>query len=135
MRISDWSSDVCSSDLCDERRLSASLHHLLSNSINFTPAGGRVMVLAEGSRAGVRITVSDSGIGIAPEQQARVFSPFHRDDEGVGSSIGGLGLALVRRYVSLLGGPVALRSVERRVGQECVSTFRSRWLTYQYKTK
>src|SRR3546814_15902061 len=55
---------------CDERRLSASLHHLLSNSINFTPAGGRVMVLAEGSREGVRITVSDSGIGIAPEQRS-----------------------------------------------------------------
>ncbi|API61237.1 histidine kinase [Tardibacter chloracetimidivorans] len=95
---------------CDERRLSASLHHLLSNSINFTPAGGRVMVLAEGSREGVRITVSDSGIGIAPEQQERVFSPFNREDEGVGSSIGGLGLALVRRYVSLHGGTVELHS-------------------------
>src|SRR3546814_16690968 len=68
------------------------------------------MVLAEGSREGVRITVSDSGIGIAPEQQERVFSPFNREDEGVGSSIGGLGLALVRRYVSLHGGPVELHS-------------------------
>src|SRR3546814_6217546 len=68
------------------------------------------MVLAEGSREGVRITVSDSGIGIAPEQQERVFSPFNREDEGVGSSIGGLGLALVRRYVSLHGGTVELHS-------------------------
>src|SRR3546814_18490821 len=68
------------------------------------------MVLAEGSREGVRITVSDSGIGIAPEQQERVFSPFNREAEGVGSSIGGLGLALVRRYVSLHGRTVELHS-------------------------
>src|SRR3546814_16473669 len=68
------------------------------------------MVLAEGRREGVRITVSDSGIGIAPEQQERVFSPFNREDEGVGSSRGGLGLALVRRYVTLHGGTEALPS-------------------------
>src|SRR3546814_17067111 len=68
------------------------------------------MVLAEGSREGVRITVSDSGIGIAPEQQERVFSPFNREDEGVGSSIGGLGLALVRRSVRLHVGTVELHS-------------------------
>src|SRR3546814_6061901 len=58
----------------------------------------------------VTITVSDSGIGIAPDVQERVFSPFNRQDEGVGASIGGLGLALVRRYISLHGGSVELIS-------------------------
>src|SRR3546814_14377797 len=85
---------------CDERRLSASLHHLLSNSINFTPAGGRVMVLAEGSREGVRINVYESGIGIAPAQQERVFSAFNREAEGVVSSLGRLWLGVVSRFVS-----------------------------------
>src|SRR3546814_16021961 len=76
---------------CDERRLSASLHHLLSNRINFTPAGGRVMVLAEGSREGVRITVSDMGIGSAPELPERVVLPFHRRGERITRREGGGG--------------------------------------------
>lgn len=94
----------------DRQRLLASLHHLLTNSISFTPVGGRIIVLVEGTVSEVTIAVSDSGIGIAPDQQDRVFSPFNREDEGVGSSIGGLGLALVRRYVSLHGGSVELHS-------------------------
>lgn len=94
----------------DERRLAATMHHLLSNSIAFTPAGGRVFVLAEGARDLVTITVSDSGVGIAPEDQEKVFSPFNRQEDGVGQSIGGLGLALVRRYLSLHGGTVELHS-------------------------
>src|SRR3546814_20970045 len=121
MRISDWSSDVCSSDLKgldlsvqvrgnigsvtgDRRRLAASLHHLIANSVAFTPEGGCVIVLAEGGKREVTITVSDSGIGIAPDVQERVFSPFNRQDEGVGA-----------------------RTEERRVGKECISTCRSRW--------
>ena len=94
----------------DERRLAATLHQLLANGIAFTPPGGRVAVRAEGDKASVRITVSDNGIGIAREDQEKVFSPFNRQEEGVGQSIGGLGLALVRRYLSLHGGTVELCS-------------------------
>src|SRR3546814_476055 len=110
----------------DRRRLAASLHHLIANSVAFTPEGGCVIVLAEDGKSEVTITVSDSGIGIAPDVQERVFSPFNRQDEGVGASIGGLGLALVRRYIILHGGSVELVSevgsgttvVLKKIGRE-----------------
>lgn len=94
----------------DRKRLGSAISHLLANAIQFTPEGGRVMVHASGGADEVSVTVSDSGVGIAPDKQEAVFNPFNRADEGVGSSIGGLGLALVRRYASLHGGVVALHS-------------------------
>src|SRR3546814_15573140 len=103
MRISDWSSDVCSSDLA--RRQSG----------------------------GLRIDVWDTGPGIADEHRARVFEEFYqancppRSGERPGL---GLGLATVQRLCALLEIPITLhsqRSEERRVGKECVSTCRSRW--------
>src|SRR5256885_9960794 len=112
----------------DRGRVLQILLNLLSNAIKFTPEGGQVTLGArlEGGGRHVRVAVSDTGIGIAPEDQAKLFQEFVQLDaapsrryEGTG-----LGLALSKRLVELHGG--AIRSEERRVGKEC----RSRWSPY-----
>ncbi len=106
----------------DEGRLRQSLGHLLSNALAFTHHGGRVMLLAEGDAEEVRLIVSDSGIGIPPDEQARVFDTFHgaapRADTR-GERKVGLGLSLVRRFVTMHGGRVELVS---EVGQGTIVT-------------
>ena len=96
----------------DPIKLKQVLYNLLANSIKFTDAGGRVEVQARQDREFVRIGVSDTGIGIAPEDLVTVFEEFRQVDpslrrEREGS---GLGLALVRRLVELHGGEVAVES-------------------------
>jgi PAS domain S-box-containing protein len=98
----------------DERRLKQILVNLLANAVKFTPAGGRVGLEVRGDREAqtMTFTVWDTGIGIAPEDQARLFRPFvqldsalNRQQEGTG-----LGLALVQRLAELHGGSVILES-------------------------
>jgi signal transduction histidine kinase len=97
----------------DPRRLTQILYNLLSNAIKFTPPGGRVRVQAEApeGRACVEVAVSDTGTGIAPEDQQRIFEEFEQT-EATRSRPGGtgLGLALVMRLVRLHGGELRLRS-------------------------
>src|SRR3546814_959784 len=98
MRISDWSSDVCSSDLiltlraapdlpdlrCDARKMKQVLVNLLSNAVKFTPAGGRILLEATTDGAdGIVIEVADTGIGIAPEDIDKVMSPFGQVHEAL----------------------------------------------------
>ena len=107
----------------DEEGLVQILNNLLSNAINYTPDGGRVTVRwrAEGDR-GV-IEVADTGIGIAPEDQARVFERFYRVDKARSRELGGtgLGLAIVKHLTHSFGGEV---DVESTLGEGC--TFRVR---------
>ncbi|MGB2614939.1 MAG: ATP-binding protein [Phycisphaerae bacterium] len=96
----------------DPLKLKQILYNLLSNSVKFTDAGGRVTVWARSERQFIRIRVSDTGIGIAPEDQVAVFEEFRQADpslrrEHEGS---GLGLALVKRLVGLHGGEVTIES-------------------------
>ena len=96
----------------DPIKLKQVLYNLLANSIKFTDAGGRVEVQARQDREFIRIGVSDTGIGIAPEDLVTVFEEFRQVDpslrrEREGS---GLGLALVRRLVELHGGEIAVES-------------------------
>jgi signal transduction histidine kinase len=108
--------------VADARKVKQSVVNLLSNAVKFTPNGGRVTVRARhlngvdgpAERAGewAEISVSDTGVGIAPEDQALVFEEFRqaggdvmRKSEGTG-----LGLALVKRFVELHGGSVRLQS-------------------------
>lgn len=99
--------------LGDRGRLRQILYNLLSNAIKFTPHGGSVHV--EGSvddDASVRITVSDTGIGIAPEDQAKVFDEFAQIGDAQTRQAGtGLGLTLTRRLVEAHGGRLDLESV------------------------
>ncbi|MGI4976072.1 MAG: response regulator, partial [Janthinobacterium lividum] len=111
--------------LASRRHLSDILTNLLSNAVKFTARGG-VLVAADVERdeaGGLRLVVEvcDTGIGIAPEAQARVFETFTQADASILNDYGGtgLGLAIARRRSELLDGSLALHS-EPGVG----STFR-----------
>src|SRR5262249_3949714 len=91
----------------DERRLKQALFNLISNSIKFTQPGGAISVEAVRRRDTLLLTVSDTGIGIPPPDQARMFEKFGR---GVRQSASGLGLSLVKSLVELHGGSVTVES-------------------------
>jgi signal transduction histidine kinase len=89
----------------DERRIRQVVINLLSNAVKFTPPGGAVGVAATRADGEVRVSVIDSGPGIAPEDQARIFEEFQQAAAGKEQREGtGLGLALSRRLVELHGG-------------------------------
>jgi len=101
----------------DARALTQILINLLSNAAKFTPEGGRVVVRAKAEgAAAVRIEVQDSGIGIAPEDQARIFEEFRQLDGSAERQYGGvgLGLAVVKRLAEALGARVELTSEKGR---------------------
>ncbi len=102
----------------DERKFKQILLNLLSNSIKFTPAGGRVAVRAGLNGAGLEVAVHDTGIGIAPEEQKAVFEEFRQ--VGPRAEGTGLGLALTKRFVELHGGSIRLESAP---GQGSTFTF------------
>jgi signal transduction histidine kinase len=96
----------------DRLRLRQAVDHLLRNAVAYTPAGGRVLLDVAGGADEVTITVSDNGIGIAPEEKARVFDRFHRATLAPrdGDAALGLGLPLTRQFVEQHGGTVTLES-------------------------
>jgi signal transduction histidine kinase len=98
----------------DERRLTQILVNLLSNAVKFTPEGGAVglEVVADADRQHLLLSVWDTGIGIAPADQERIFEPFIQADTRLTRQYGGvgLGLALVHRLTALHGGSVSLVS-------------------------
>jgi len=99
--------------LGDERRLKQVLLNLLSNAIKFTPAGGTVTVRAgRDGDGGVSLAVSDSGIGIAPDDLERVFEPFVQLDSSLARRYpgSGLGLFLSRALMSAHQGTLTLAS-------------------------
>jgi len=95
----------------DPSRLRQILNNLLSNAIKFTPEGGRVSVDAEQHGDRVAISVTDTGVGIAPADQHRVFEEFQQVGDRMSRDAGtGLGLALTRRLVEAHGGHIELWS-------------------------
>ena len=108
--------------VADERKVKQILLNLLSNAVKFTPEGGRVGLTATAGDGAITIAVSDTGIGIAPEDQAAIFEEFRqvgRDDarkqEGTG-----LGLTLAKKFVELHGGRIWVQS---QVGQGSTFSF------------
>jgi two-component system sensor histidine kinase BarA len=96
----------------DATKFQQILQNLLSNAIKFTPEGGRVLLKAEADARHVIVTVSDTGVGIAPEEQELVFQKFRQSGnpltrEHAGT---GLGLSIVREMCKLLGGEILLQS-------------------------
>lgn len=96
----------------DPRRLKQALCNLVSNAIKFTPSGGRITLSAEAAGPVVALAVADTGMGIAPEDQSRVFKEFERGTAPDARRMGaGLGLSLVKRIIELHGGTVHLASM------------------------
>jgi len=95
----------------DERKVKQVLLNLLSNAIKFTPEGGRVEVRAAAAGDAVEVSVTDTGVGIAPEDQAAVFEEFRQVGAAEKKAEGtGLGLALSRKFVELHGGRIWVES-------------------------
>ena len=105
----------------DERKVKQVLLNLLSNAIKFTPEGGRIEVRAASTDGMVEVSVTDTGFGIAPEDQDAVFEEFRQvgtaDKKAEGT---GLGLALSRKFIELHGGRIWVTS---QVGVGSTFTF------------
>ncbi|MDP9321616.1 MAG: GAF domain-containing protein [Chloroflexota bacterium] len=108
--------------VADERKVRQVLLNLLSNAVKFTPDGGTIGVRARRRNGEVEVSVRDTGIGIAPEDQAKVFDEFQqvgkpsdRSREGTG-----LGLTLAKRFIELHGGRIW---IESELGKGTTFTF------------
>jgi signal transduction histidine kinase len=106
----------------DERKFKQILVNLLSNAVKFTPDGGRVALRAQAVDSGLEFSVSDTGIGIAAEDQEKVFEEFRQvgGDYKTKQEGTGLGLALARKFVQLHGGAI---SVQSELGKGATFTF------------
>jgi signal transduction histidine kinase len=105
----------------DERKIRQIVLNLLSNAIKFTPEGGRIEVGAVPKDRFVEVSVSDTGVGIAPEDQEAVFEEFRQVGTAAKEVEGtGLGLTLCRKFVQLHGGRIWVKS---QVGVGSTFTF------------
>ena len=101
----------------DELRLAQVITNLLSNAVKFTPEHGTIHLdIQQGentdSTTELLVAVTDTGIGVAPEQQKTIFSAFTQADIGISRKFGGtgLGLAISKNIITLMGGTVSLES-------------------------
>ena len=95
----------------DERKVKQVLLNLLSNALKFTPEGGRIDARAAMTDGMAEISVADTGVGIAPEDQEAIFEEFRQvgtADKKVEGT--GLGLALSRKFIELHGGRIWVKS-------------------------
>ncbi len=103
-------------DLGDARQSACSpklarvVHSLIDNAVRYTPSGGTVALRAAAGADGIRLTVEDSGPGIAAEELPRVFEAFWRADPARSTRGSGLGLTLAKRIVEALGGRIEASS-------------------------
>jgi len=117
----DMSDDI-DSLIADERKVKQIVFNLLSNAVKFTPDKGKVGIKARQLDEVAEIAVWDTGVGIAPEDQQRVFEEFQQVGETLTSKPEGtgLGLALTKRLVQLHGGSIRLESTP---GEGSIFTF------------
>ena len=101
--------------------LTTAVRNLLDNAIKFTPPGGSVRLSARAVGGQVEIAVSDTGVGISPEELPHIFQRFRRGRRGTGEggSGAGLGLALVKAIAEGYGGQI---KVESRLGEALPSS-------------
>jgi signal transduction histidine kinase len=105
----------------DERKIRQVVLNLLSNAIKFTPEGGSINVRAMPGDGVVEVSVRDTGVGIAPEDQEAIFEEFRQVGTAAKKVEGtGLGLALSRKFIELHGGRIWVQS---QVGAGSTFTF------------
>jgi len=100
---------------CDRRRLLQLLDNLVGNAVKFTPEGGRVELRVERTLAGVAIDVLDTGVGISPGEEERIFGRFYRSSTAVSEQVPGtgLGLFIARAIAERHGGTLVARRREK----------------------
>jgi signal transduction histidine kinase len=106
----------------DERKIKQVLLNLLSNAVKFTPEGGRIGIKARQADGSVEISVSDTGIGISPEDQPKIFEEFRQVGADYAHKVEGtgLGLTLAKKFVELHGGRIW---VESEIGKGSTFSF------------
>ncbi len=121
--VLDIPQDICPV-LADKLRLGQVISNLLSNACKYSPQGARVTIRAREEDAGVRIDVSDTGIGISPEDQERLFTKFFRADNSSTREVSGsgLGLYITKHLIEAHGGRIWASS---QIGQG--TTFSINW--------
>ncbi|MDL2290495.1 response regulator [Desulfovibrio sp. OttesenSCG-928-F20] len=117
--IVDIAENVPATIISDEQRLAQVIANLLSNAVKFTPDSGVItlkveLVSVKDDICVLRISITDTGIGISSEQQARLFHSFEQADGGIARKFGGtgLGLAISKSIVEMMGGSIWVASQE-----------------------
>ncbi len=125
-----FAANVPSSAISDPVRISQVLNNLVGNAIKFTSVGGITLDVEAPGPDLIAFKITDTGIGIAPENQTRIFTPFNQADASTTRRFGGtgLGLSITRRLCELMGGCLTLSST---LGQGSIFTaaIRARFIT------
>ena len=115
----------------DEQRLAQVVTNLLANAVKFTPEQGHIILAAacagkENGQCTLRVEIKDTGIGIAEEQQKKLFRSFEQADGGISRKFGGtgLGLAISKSIVEMMGGKIWVES-EPGKGSSFIFTIRA----------
>ena len=115
--VVNFDSKISNCVVGDEQRIAQVVVNLLSNAVKFTPEGGTITLTIQCLEASVekmklRFSVTDTGIGISPEQQRKLFGSFEQADGSISRRFGGtgLGLAISKRIVELMGGNIGIES-------------------------
>jgi len=98
--------------VADERKFKQILLNLLTNAIKFTPEGGAITVTASGAENRLQVAISDTGVGISPEDQKMIFEEFRQvsEKDGQAREGTGLGLTLTKKFVEMHGGEISVAS-------------------------
>ena len=107
----DFEIDVEDVAVCyDASLLELVWNNLLSNAIKFTETGGRISLTSQTRDNAVLVTIKDTGCGMDEETQARIFEKFYQGDTSRASEGNGLGLALVKKVIEIIGGEITVES-------------------------
>jgi len=130
--VVNMNSNIPSFVISDELRVSQVITNLMTNAIKFTPENGKVELNAEkldeqNDEITLRIEVADSGIGISPEQQKKLFTSYSQADSSITKNFGGtgLGLAISKRIVELMEGKIWIES-ELGKGSKFIFTIKAK---------